>query len=163
MARYARQRRQAAREAARAIARGARSGQQLMLNLLKGAARAERTLPQHAAIAKRMRTGRVIALIDIRRRAQAGFRAAAAAPLTADDALPDGRKGGGREEGEQRRKRPWESRGRGEDWLLEQDAEAAARRAAAERRVRPRRALRVAYGEGEGSGRSGPLRLYFKR
>ena len=81
VASYVRKRQRARQEAAQAVAGGALSGQRMMQRLMRTIADAERRLTPQELAAKRSRTGRVVALIDMRRRAQEGFRRAAAAAL----------------------------------------------------------------------------------
>ena len=80
----------------------------------------------------------VIALIDMRRRAQAGFQRAGGATSQARQAPLASE---GNEMRVNTRKRPWEARGLGMDWILEQDAARAARDAALRRRVSRQRGV----------------------
>ena len=152
--------RQEREEARHAIARGARSGQRMMIGLMRRLADAERRLTPKAGVAKRMRTGRVVAMIDMRRRARQGFsEATAAAPSASDDAFSDGMAGGGDEGASTSRKRAWEARGVGADWMLERDAELAARheRLCCAVSKRPRCRLRASCDEREAGACSAGL------
>ena len=122
----------------------------MMQKLMKRLADAERQRTPLETRRKSARTGRTSAMIEIRRRAQEGFRrAAAAAPSASDDAFSVGRAGDGVEGAPSSRKRAWETRGAGVDWMLERDAELAARHEALLRRKRPRRSLRASCVERE--------------
>ena len=130
----------------------------MMQKLMKRLADAERQRTPLETRRKSARTGRTSAMIEMRRRAQEGFRrAAAAASSASDDAFSVGRAGDGVEGAPSSRKRAWETRGAGVDWMLERDAELAARHEALLRRKRPRCRLRTSCGEREAGARSAGL------
>ena len=129
-----------------------------MQKLMTRLADAERQRTPLETRRKSARTGRTSAMIEIRRRAQEGFRRAAdAASSASNGAFSVGRAGDGVKGAPSSRKRTWETRGAGLDWMLERDAELAARHEASLRRKRPRCRLRANCGEGEAGARSAGL------